>query len=354
MFKEMFYLTQVTSTSNTLVLDKYMVNDFKVEYDSDGDLDPDTSELNKNNINFKKEIDINSIKTIYLSSHCGAPGVKVREWAEKNNIKLVRDASKADACFYSEKDYDCASRLYCQVLSKQLLIKLLTSSVNKHSNTIEIIRTIQNMHDVEYFFTNRTVFYNNPLLVNGKESKTWTCQYVYDQDAYESVSHLLIADNIYHVDVLNKFINNGVVINREMYNSLCLMFDSEDPSNHVVAMEIMANSDFEKSGLYLYRLFMHYVNNKIYNRKERNHVNFKNLVKWMNKGRYHEDDTAEFLIEKGLFTQSVADELLGIFKEDKDRYMTMNSLTFTDIDFSDEIKSKIILDPVVEEKLEQL
>jgi hypothetical protein len=34
--------------------------------------------------------------------------------------------------------------------------------------------------------------------------------------------------------------------------------------------------------------------------------------------------------------------------------MTMNSLTFTDIDFTDDIKSKIILDPVVEEKLEQL
>ena len=42
MFKEIFYLTQATSTSNILVLDKYMVNNFKIEYDSDGDLDPMT------------------------------------------------------------------------------------------------------------------------------------------------------------------------------------------------------------------------------------------------------------------------------------------------------------------------
>ena len=159
MFKEMFYLTQVTSTSNALVLDKYMVYDFKVDFDSDGDLQPDTSILNKNNINFKKDLDINSIKTVYLSAHCGAPRVKVREWAEKNNIKLVRDASKADACFYSEKDYDCASRLYCVVVSKQLLIKLFTGSVNKYSNSIEIIRDIQNMHDIEYFYVNRNIFH---------------------------------------------------------------------------------------------------------------------------------------------------------------------------------------------------
>ena len=59
------------------------------------------------------------------------------------------------------------------------------------------------------------------------------------------------------------------------------MFESSDDDNHVLAMEIMANSHYENSILYLLMLIseFHYT---ISNTHTKNHVNFKSMLAYFN------------------------------------------------------------------------
>jgi hypothetical protein len=57
------------------------------------------------------------------------------------------------------------------------------------------------------------------------------------------------------------------------------MFKSSDQDNHIMAMEIMANSNYVESALYLLMLLEEY-GDKIANCHTKNHVNFKSMVSY--------------------------------------------------------------------------
>ena len=74
--------------------------------------------------------------------------------------------------------------------------------------------------------------------------------------------------------------DDALVIGETEFEQLRQMFLSSDSDNHVLAMEIMANSNYSQSIFYLLRLFKDY-NRKISDQRSRNHVNFKSLVSIM-------------------------------------------------------------------------
>jgi hypothetical protein len=93
---------------------------------------------------------------------------------------------------------------------------------------------------------------------------------------------------IYDESELLRHLNgsDALAIEENMYESLCEMFDSSDRDNWTLAMEIMANSQFEDSILYLGLLFNGYYN-KIQDSRSKSHVNFKSLLALMDiKGHY--------------------------------------------------------------------
>ena len=70
--------------------------------------------------------------------------------------------------------------------------------------------------------------------------------------------------------------DEAVLIDLDTYQNLRNMFKSSDSDNHVMAMEIMANSNYLESLLYLEMLFFHHHQQIDYSRTK-NHVNFKSL-----------------------------------------------------------------------------
>ncbi len=57
------------------------------------------------------------------------------------------------------------------------------------------------------------------------------------------------------------------------------MFKSSDKDNHIMAMEIMANSNYVESALYLLLLLEEY-GHRIADCNTKNHVNFKSMVSY--------------------------------------------------------------------------
>lgn len=104
-----------------------------------------------------------------------------------------------------------------------------------------------------------------------------------DDDYISSYKDMLnFTGPIYDESELLKYLNgsDALAIEENMYESLCEMFDSSDRDNHTLAMEIMANSQFEDSVLYLSLLFNRYYN-RIQDSRSKSHVNFKSLLALM-------------------------------------------------------------------------
>jgi hypothetical protein len=85
---------------------------------------------------------------------------------------------------------------------------------------------------------------------------------------------------------LLKHINgeDATTIDEEVYEQLKTMFNSSDADNHVLAMEIMANSNYIDSLLYIEMLFKQY-SYTMERCRSKNHVNFKGLLAFLGKDK---------------------------------------------------------------------
>ena len=98
------------------------------------------------------------------------------------------------------------------------------------------------------------------------------------------------------------------------------MFDSSDTDNHVLAMEIMANSKYEDSILYLLMLISENAY-KINSSNTRNHVNFKSMLtyfNWQPRDVNHQttDSIIEMIDKKGLLTVDMIKRLYQEYSDD--------------------------------------
>ena len=86
---------------------------------------------------------------------------------------------------------------------------------------------------------------------------------------------------IYLQDEILKQLNTGnLIINEKKYRELRAFGETGDKDNIVLMMELMANSDYEKSVAYLIFLLREF-GQKIYYYSEVDHVNFKSLLNFL-------------------------------------------------------------------------
>jgi len=97
------------------------------------------------------------------------------------------------------------------------------------------------------------------------------------------------------------------------------MFNSTDTDNHILAMEIMANSNYMESLLYIEMLFKRYAY-PMSNCHTKNHVNFKSLLAFLGKSfNYYDttlDDIVRSLRDKNVVTVDKINILLDHFNEE--------------------------------------
>lgn len=147
---------------------------------------------------------------------------------------------------------------------------------------------------------------------------------------------------VYQNDLL-AIINTNNVMDKHMYEEAVKMFDSEDTNNHVLAMELMANCDYQKSAIYLLSLLKKF-HSKISYRKEKDHVNFSALCTFFDvqAGCYYTlDGIIEILTKRNLISSSELPILMEIAREDLEDDISSNYFKISGIEPNDELAEAI-------------
>tara|TARA_R100000951_G_scaffold72180_2_gene60893 strand:+ start:695 stop:1792 length:1098 start_codon:yes stop_codon:yes gene_type:complete len=131
------------------------------------------------------------------------------------------------------------------------------------------------------------------------------------------------------LQVLNK---DNFVIDAEKYEELKAFGDTKDKENLVLMMELMANSDFEKSFIYLLFLIKEF-QKEIVQLKESSHVNFKSLLSYLGIDHLTDDlDIYKLTIlakKHKKFTRVNAALISGLCQDDYIGYDTKDNQCWT-------------------------
>lgn len=345
-------------------MEDYLIIEIDARFDSDRItsldfiLDVRTAIVKYNNlVKLSKEDYIPKIgDKLYFLPGVNIPRVKLKELTLNYNIKVVRNVVEATAIFGGKNSEGrmANSDWYYGV------------SVDSFKNCLEAFenilddRTKNKLKDALEFYNQPKVYmkwssitflgredlieYKKMIVNPGRvinSSRSSEYLNLLDKDYYDLALNLknrVILDEAGIVDKING--DDAIVIDAEVYDQLKNMFESSDTDNHVLAMEIMANSNYKESLLYLGILFKEFYS-QIGASNTKNHVNFKSLLVYLNKGKYNlvgtVDNIIESLIEKDVLTIDKLNTLLDLYKTEILEYGDTDYFKIKSISITDEL-----------------
>jgi len=258
--------------------------------------------------------------TIYLLPGVNIPRMKLKDLALNLGIRVVRDPAKATVVFSGKSSVGkvTTSTWYYFADANTIL-----ENVNKLCNDdyyIEKLETAIASTGSERVCSNWSDMRNT--LCNGNTT-IYESQYFYGiEPDYLDTYNAIQGKPIYCESELITNINgdDSTIIDYDVYKQLQSMFESTDNDNHILAMEIMANSHYEKSVLYLLMLIGDF-SGIISNTHTRNHVNFKSMLAYFNweprqVRNIDADDIIKIIDGKGLLTLDMIKVLYKEYTED--------------------------------------
>ena len=154
--------------------------------------------------------------------------------------------------------------------------------------------------------------------------------YAFDKVNFISLSNPSNYYKLRHESHLISIINeDAIIITDQKYEELKRMFESGDNENMVLAMEIMANSNYEESILNNYLLLIEN-SYRLYHCKESSHKNFQSLLNFYDMNLRHMsrritnsgvDEMAGFLKKYGKFTVEAMHKLLSYYQKTNHEYV---------------------------------
>lgn len=163
----------------------------------------------------------------------------------------------------------------------------------------------------------------------------------------------------YDQDDILRLLNTTSVMDKDMYEDIKRLFESEDNDNTTIAMEAMANCDFEKSAIWLLLLLQEYGGSKMWHTPSRNHVNFKSMLKFFgiaSIGYLTLDSIIDSLIAKRLLTPENLEVITPLACGSLTEQGRFKHFKVSEVSFSEEIMNSLKnnkLEPVKEEKTEE-
>jgi len=257
--------------------------------------------------------------SIYLMPGVNIPRVKLRDLALDLGVKIVRDPERANVIISGKATLN-------KITGSRWLHNAETEEFTKY---VEWLKTHMgfDMYYTDKYKTavdacNPDVIYieystkNHMMGAGFKVCEGYSSGIYFVEDEYRSMLDSIQNKPIFDESELLALINgdDAVTITAEVYQQLVKMFESSDQDNHIMAMEIMANSNYVDSALYLL-LLLEGFEHKISSCHTRNHVNFKSMVSYFNMavkeiGNLDPDRVASKLIDLGLLTKDWAHILL--------------------------------------------
>jgi hypothetical protein len=241
---------------------------------------------------------------LYFMPGCTVPRIKVRDFCAKNGGAIVKEPSRATIIFYAEdtlKELFDASPAQSYKISRSHYLKWLKAAFNNTEVTAKdylnqiyqreselLLRSqapfviIDNKNYIKGFVTGET---QCPWLVGAvvkvgipPEHITESSGLLVKEDMDDKVL-LLNSPLLCYQNAIIKHLNT-MEIDDSMYAELGKMLESDDDHNGTLAMEIMANCNYDKSLPYLIAL-MRFHSREISTNKAQNHVNFQTFLKYI-------------------------------------------------------------------------
>lgn len=310
------------------------------------------------------------------------PRIKLKDLATNRGIKSTRKIEDANAIFASRRSLDKLTENVWLYSFKTEDFKSFVTGIKpfmedydyeKIETALEFYTedTILSDHNGNRLMTDENLISfridNNPDMDSGSN------RFLKIQDGKEDLCKSLLAGNlakIYDETTILEHVNGdkAVTINSEVYNNLSMMFDSTDTDNHILAMEIMANSNYTDSLLFLQMLFMNY-NYHMESLKEKNHVNFKSLLAYLNKSSRDMNSTMDTVMtslrDNGKLTEQNIETLLtyeaknklsisGSYSYFKIKSITLDPEYLKELNLNYVFETQKDIDIVIEEKEEEV
>jgi len=255
------------------------------------------AEVFKDSISLKTNWQPSGSEKVYFAKGCTVPRFKVRNkfqvtikpenstsiFIPANFNKFVEEIPSMD---YVEVDQEFLDIVLDEFYGKQHSVTYLMQSLSNICD--QVIVDVKDAHNLWHariqsgksVYKSVDDYYSCTVDLDehqylGNPKKTLVEDKTFDQ-IINSYSH----NNIYHETEIQKVINeDNIIIDNNKYKDIRMMFNSNDEESHKLAMELMANSNHEKSFVYLAMLLTEFTL-QIGQLKEATHVNFKALLQY--------------------------------------------------------------------------
>ena len=249
---------------------------------------------------------------LYFLPGVNIPRVKLKDLSLQHGTKTTKDIDDATHIFAGKntKDKIISSRWYYSVdtsFIKDIIADPETQMDDYYRQNLETALEFYTEDKIIVDYSTCSTFRNSehPSIKKYIDTQSLRNSYIYYtvDDEYADLFPKLLSLDVYHEDKLLKHINgdDAATIDDTMFHQISDMFKSSDEDNHILAMEIMANCNYNDSLLYLEMLFEKY-SNRMSNSRTKNHVNFKSLLSYLGKNKNYmntdPDDIMKSLINK--------------------------------------------------------
>lgn len=239
---------------------------------------------------------------IYIEEHCKVPRFKLKEVCDKYKINITRDVTKSNIVFIAQDTIDkCFTRRSYNSVSIDCFKDIINALVFKNDTVKQFLLDNLNVctgNMVAFTYGAKDIFDRieiKPILIKHYPDPDDSSEYdstleendyynYYEPDKIDNID-LRTDTRLYSETQLIKYLNQSNVMDKESYDNVRSLFESEDNSNHVLGIEIMANCDYRKSAPYLLLLFEEY-HRTIHNTSAKNHVNFKSFTRFFKLDAY--------------------------------------------------------------------
>jgi hypothetical protein len=252
---------------------------------------------------------------IYLLPGVNIPRVKLKDLALNLGIRVVRDAEKANVIFSGKSSMGKMTGSSWYYIADAEVILNNVKAICNDEYYIEKLETALDASGA----TKICADWSDMRNCLASDYNHYDSGYIYaveedHADTYNAMQGKPVYDESELITNING--DDSTIIDEEVYQQLGSMFESSDSDNHILAMEIMANSHYEKSILYLQMLLSNYYH-QISNSHTRNHVNFKSMLSYFNWaprsiGSRSAEQIVSIIDEKGLLT---VDMIKRLYKE---------------------------------------
>jgi hypothetical protein len=192
-------------------------------------------------------------------------------------------------------------------------------------------------------FCKKDLFGTKVLFQRTDEAVYKNIDYIKDDENYQQLTDMISDTGLRPQDDLLSLLNTGVEMDQKMYEDIHRLFESTDKENTRLAMEAMANCDFQKSAVYLLLLLKEY-GSKISNSGNKHHVNFKSLIKYFqirNLENMSVDNMIDSLRHQKLLSVDNLNRLMPLAMETIKKQGDMQNIKIKDVELSTEAELSV-------------